>query len=184
MNRVTKWIHGLLDPEAHRPDPTVAAELAARLPDDATEMDTARLTTMELAARLDGGLDGNAQDRLDRVLAGDGRDLQELAASAELVDTVAARLAAAPADLVAQAMVPPTSTPTVSPRRWAPWLWVSGAVLATALAAVLVLHRLSPPPADKGVIMAAPGPAETPSGGAPRMVPAGNADTVPPATKR
>ncbi|WP_141400512.1 hypothetical protein [Magnetospirillum sp. 15-1] len=174
MNRETKLILGLIDPDAPRPDKAVAAEVAARVMDGAMATNTARETTAEVAARLDGGLDGEAQDRLDRTLAADGQEYQEMAASAELVDAVAARLVAVPADLLGQVTATPNAKPDRPTRRWTPWLWVGGAVLAAALAAVLVLRHHPMPPDGKGEIMAKPT-----QGAMPQMVPAGSLESTP-----
>lgn len=183
MNRETKLIHGLIDPDAAPPSPAEAAELAARVLDGATGMDTTGETTARLAARLDDGLDEEARERFDRALAADGRDFQEMAASAQLVEAVAAHLVAAPADLLAEAAVA-SSRPVRSPRRRAPWLWLGGTVLATVLAAVLMLRHHAPQPDPQGRIMASPGPVDPAGTETPRMVPAGNPDVVPPKANR
>ena len=158
MNRETKLILGLIDPDAPRPDKAVAAEVAAR---------------------LDGGLDGEAQDRLDRTLAADGQEYQEMAASAELVDAVAARLVMVPADLLGQVTATPNTMPDRPTRRWTPWLWVGSAVLAMALAAVLVLRHQPMPPDGKEPVTATPAQGEPKNGEIPRMVPTGNLENMP-----
>lgn len=178
MSRETKLILGLVDPDApHRPDKAVTAELAARILDGAMTQDAAETTTAEMAARLDGGLDGQAQDRFDRALAADGPEYQELAASAQLVDAVAARLVAAPADLVkpiaatSPAHLPAQRRPA---RRWSAWLWTGGAVLATVVAATLLLHRPPPQSGGTGPTLAAP-TQDAP----PKMMPAGSLESTP-----
>ncbi|MGE5517068.1 MAG: hypothetical protein ACM31D_14760 [Bacteroidota bacterium] len=176
MSRETTLIVGLVDPDAPRPDTAEVAELAARVLDDAMAMNTAPHATAEVAARLDGGLDAQAQDRLDRTLAADGREYQELAATADLVDAVAARLVAVPADLLGQAMARPHAAPAKSVWRWTPWLWVGGTVLATVVAAALLLHRQPVPSGGRGELMATPVQNRDTS---PRMVPAGGEDVVP-----
>lgn len=180
MSRETKLILGLADPDAPRPDKAAAAELAARVLDGAMALDAAGNTTAEMAARLDGGLDGQAQDRFDRALAADGPGYQELAASAHLVDAVTARLVAAPADLVK----PTAATPHTRPaRHWSRWLWTGGAVLATVVAAAvlatvvaaaLLLHRPPPPSTGTGPTLAAPA-----QDAPPKMMPAGSLESTP-----
>lgn len=175
MSRETKLILGLADPDAPRPDKAAAAELAARVLDGAMAQGSAS-TTAEMAARLDGGLDGQAQDRFDRALAADGPGYQELAASAHLVDAVTARLVAAPADLVK----PIAATPHARParrwpaRHWSRWLWTGGAVLATVVAAALLLHRPPPPSTGTGPTLAAPA-----QDAPPKMMPAGSLESTP-----
>lgn len=177
MSRETKLILGLIDSDAPRPDKAAAAEVAARVLDGAMVLGAAGNTTAEMAARLDGGLDGQAQDRFDRALAADGQGYQELAASAQLVDAVAARLVAAPTDLVAQADLGKpiaAASPARPARRWSRWLWTGGAVLATVVAAALLLHRPLPPTGGTGPTLAAP-TQDAP----PKMMPAGSLESTP-----
>lgn len=174
MNRETKLILGLADPDtAHRPDKAMTAELAARILDGAMTQGAAENTTAEMAARLDGGLDGQAQDRFDRALAADGPGYQELAASAHLVDAVTARLVAAPADLV-KPLAATSHTRRRPARRWSAWLWTGGAVLATVVAAALLLHRPPPPSGGPGPTLAAPA-----QDAPPKMMPAGSLESTP-----
>lgn len=172
MSRETELILELADPDAPRPDKAAAAELAARVLDGAMAQGAAETTTAEMAARLDGGLDGQAQDRFDRALAADGQEYQELAASAHLVDAVTARLVAAPADLVKPIAATPHARPA---RHWSPWLWTGGAVLATVVvAAALLLHRPPPPSGGPGPTLAAPA-----QDAPPKMMPAGSLESTP-----
>ncbi len=177
MSRETKLILGLVDPDAPRPDKAAAAEVAARVLDGTMVMGTEGNTTAEMAARLDGRLDGQARDRFDRALIADGREYQEMAASAQLVDAVAARLVAAPADLVAQADLGKTTAAAshaCPARHWSRWLWTGGAVLATVVAAALLLHRPPPPSGGAGPTLATP-TQDAP----PKMMPAGSLESTP-----
>lgn len=176
MSRETKLILGLADPDAPRPDKAAAAELAARVLDGAMALGVAEKTTAEIAARLDGGLDGQAQDRFDRALAADGQEYQELAASAHLVDAVAARLVVVPADLVKPLAATPHARPA---RRWSRWLWTGGAVLATVVAAALLLHRPPPPSTGTGPTLAAPTQDVPAQDAPPKMMPAGSLESTP-----
>lgn len=179
MKRETELILGLIDPDAPRPDKAVAAEVAARVLDGATAMGAARECTAEMAARLDGGLDEGAQDRLDRTLATDGQEYQELAASAELVNAVATRLVTAPTDLLGQVTAGRSVKPASLTRRAWPWLWVGGAVLATVVAAVLVLRHQPMSTDGKGPIMASPAQDEMKNGASQRMAPVSSFESVP-----
>lgn len=203
MDKMEKLLRGLLDPDSPRPDAPLAAELAARVGDDMAADAQTTESSVELAARLEGAMDmeprlegavnteprlegvvdTTRQERLDRQQAASGRALHELMAAAELVDTVSAHLVPAPADLLRQATAAPAARRPHPRRGVRPhWLWIGGAVLALALAAVLVLHRPPPPSRGQDPLMAAPEQTR-PDDAGPHMLPAGNQDVVPPPPK-
>lgn len=136
------------------------------------DMDTTS-DIMDLAARLDGTVPEDRRDRQDRALAERDDARHELMAAAHLVDAVQARPLAAPAELIRQAIAPTPAAPVRRRVRLAPWLWLGGAVLASVLAALVLLRQTAPAP-DGGAPVTA-----TPAAPAPRMLPTGNADTVP-----
>lgn len=148
-------------------DPRLAAGLADAMDDARSDVSVA-----ELAAYLDGGLEGDAKERTEAALAGSG--FQDLASAAGFLDAVSERRLSAPADLV-QAAASSVRNESVR-RRWPRLAWGFAAAVAVGLAALLVVSRMHGPVDPKAPLVATPAPDPSAK---PSMVPAGNMDTVP-----
>lgn len=156
-------------------DPRLAAGLAKAMDVDG---DAPEMSVSDLAAHLDGALEGEAKERTEAALAGSGQAFQDLASAAGFLDEVSERRHPAPADLVQAAASSVWKGSARPERRWCrPKLaWGFAAAVAIGLAALLVVSRMSGPADSKAPLMATPAPERSAK---PVMIPAGNMETVP-----
>ena len=155
-------------------DPRLAAGLAEAMDVDG---DAPEMSVADLAAHLDGGLEGEAKERTEAALAGSGQAFRDLASAAGFLEDVSERRIPAPADLVQAAASSVRKGSARPERRWrGPKLaWGFAAAVAIGLAALLVVSRMSGPADPKAPLTATPAPDPSAK---PAMVPAGNMDTV------